>query len=393
MCGIAGGTEADESLLKAFSSGLRHRGPDDEGIWLEQGMGLAHTRLAIIDTSQGGHQPMASPCGRWIIAYNGEIYNYRDLRAELEGCGNVFRSTSDTEVLLALLARDGTAGLNRLAGMFAVALWDRQQRELLLVRDRLGIKPLVYAELRGGHLAFASEISTLRFHPELRDSGVDAEAVSEYLACLYVPAPRTALRGISKLAPGHYLRWRKGQTVVERWWKPEYIGGRQMTVDEATDQLMPLLRGVVAQHTVADVPVGCFLSGGIDSSVIGALMAEEARRVGAPPVRTFTMTFSEAAYDEREAAAVVARHIGSVHTELPATPARIMERLPVLTRAFGEPFGNPTALLIDDLSAKAREHVSVALAGDGGDEVFAGYPRYRGGAACPQLSANPALDP
>ncbi len=379
MCGIAGSTDADEPLLARFIAELAHRGPDDRGEWLDSGLGFAHTRLSIIDRSTGGHQPMISPCGRWAISYNGEIYNYRTLRAELEGEGESFRSSSDTEVLLALLRRHGSAALDRVAGMFAIALWDRQRRELLLVRDRLGIKPLVYAPLPDGGIAFASEITTLRAHPKLAATTRDPDAISEYLACLYVPAPRTGWRGIYKLPPGHLLRWRDGEHRVESWWRPNYAGSRRLTVDDAVDELLPLLRGIVAEHMIADVPVGCFLSGGIDSSVIAALMAEEGRRLGSSPIRTFTMTFDDTAYDERQAAAEVAHHIGSHHTELPASSAGIAERLPVLARAFGEPFGNPTALLIDDLSAKAREHVTVALVGDGGDEVFAGYPRYAGG--------------
>jgi asparagine synthase (glutamine-hydrolysing) len=378
MCGFAGTTKITPHVLEEFAKHLAHRGPDDRGIWCEGDLGLAHTRLAIIDLSPGGHQPMVSACGRWVISYNGEIYNYQRLRAELEARGETFRSTSDTEVLLTLLARDGTAALTRVFGMFALALWDRERRELLLARDHLGIKPLVYAQSLDGSLAFASEIDALSVYPGI-DMSIDPEAISEYLACLYVPAPRTARRGIRKLPPGHFLQWRNGSTTIERYWQPDFVGGKSPSVAVATDELLSLLRQVIADHMVADVPVGCFLSGGIDSSVIAALMAEEARRWGAPPIRTFTMTFSESAYDEREAARAIAEHIGSVHTELPASATGIADRVPGMLRAFGEPFGNPTSLLIDSLSAMAREHVTVALVGDGGDEVFGGYPRYAGG--------------
>lgn len=379
MCGIAGATLTDAASLRLVADHLKHRGPDGSGCWIENGVGLAHTRLAIIDLSDGGRQPMLSPCGRWAITYNGEIYNYRELRAELEGEGLRFSSSSDTEVLLSLLSRHGVAGLKRVVGMFAFGLWDRERGELTLGRDRLGIKPLVYATLTNGGLAFSSEISALRAHPHLSDSSVDRDGISQYLACLYVPAPRTVWRGISKLPPGHVLRWRDGRIALERWWQPRFGGGRMLHVDEAVEELVPLLRQAVAHHMVSDVPVGCFLSGGIDSSVIAALMADEARRSHAPPPRTFTMTFDTPAYDEREAAAAIAATIGTEHTELPATPFAVMEQLPAMLRAFGEPFGNPTALLIDSLSARARAHVKVALVGDGGDEVFAGYPRYAGG--------------
>lgn len=378
MCGIAGTTAATQEQLDAFCAGLAHRGPDAGGVWIENGVGLSHTRLAIIDLSAAANQPMTSVCGRWVLTFNGEIYNFRELRAELEAKGERFRTDSDTEVLLTLLARDGEAALAKLHGMFAFALWDREKREFLVARDRVGIKPLVYAPLGNGGIAFASEIEALRAHPGIDDT-IDPASISAYLACLYIPAPATARRGIRKLPPGHFLRWRDGKTTISRYWQAIFHGNRAPSLDDAVDEVLPLLRDSVAGHMISDVPVGCFLSGGIDSSVIAALMAEEARRRGAPPIRTFTLTFDEAAYDEREAAREVACHIGSTHVELPASPHTAITRFPDMLRSFGEPFGNPTALLIDDLSRKAREHVTVALVGDGGDEVFAGYPRYQGG--------------
>jgi asparagine synthase (glutamine-hydrolysing) len=380
MCGIGGSTAADRGLLDAMMRDLRHRGPDGEGLWQDttSATGLVHTRLAVIDLSPGGAQPYLSEDGRLALTYNGEIYNYRALRDALESAGERFRSESDTEVLLRLLQREGVAALRRVVGMFAFALWDRERHELLLGRDRLGIKPLVYAALSDGGIAFASEIAALRNHPGI-DLAVDDQAVSEYLACLYVPAPRTLHRGIRKLPPGHVLRWSGRRiTALEPYWRPEFVATREPSLDEAVEELMPPLRRAVADCMVADVPVGCFLSGGIDSSVIAALMAETLRRQGGPKLRSFTMSFDEPAYDESEAARGVAQAIGSIHTELPASP-RFVERVGAMIARFGEPFGNPTALLIDDLSRKAREHVTVALVGDGGDEVFAGYPRYRGG--------------
>ena len=379
MCGIAGSTALPEGFLARAKRVLHHRGPDGEAEWRERdgSFGLAHTRLAIIDLSQAAAQPMVSDCGRFVIAYNGEIYNFRALRAELEAAGDRFRSESDTEVLLALLRREGAPGLARAVGMFAFALWDQERKELLLARDRLGIKPLLYAPLAGGGIAFASEIRTLKEHPGI-DFGIDSEALSEYLACLYVPAPRTIHRGIRKLPPGHWLRWREGKTEIAPYWRPRIAGGRDASPEEAAEEVLPLLRQAVSGCMIADVPVGCFLSGGLDSSVVAALMAEEARRLDAPPVRTFTMTFGEARYDERAAAARVAAAIGSRHLELAADPAGALAT-ETLAAAFGEPFGNPTALLVSALSRAARAHVTVALVGDGGDEVFAGYPRYRGG--------------
>jgi len=379
MCGIAGSTRADAEILGLMASRLSHRGPDADDCWRDDacGVGLVHTRLAIIDLSPGGAQPMSSPCGRWTIAFNGEIYNYRELKAELEAKGESFRSASDTEVLLRLLMRDGLECLPKLLGMFALALWDRERRELTLVRDRLGVKPLVWGRLPDGGLAFASEIDALRAHPGL-DLGLDREALSLYLACLYVPHPKTMHAGVAKLPPGHWLVWRDGEIRIGAWWRPSYRGDRAIGLDEAVEEVLPLLDSAVRLRLVADVEVGCFLSGGIDSSVIAALMARACREAGAPPPRTFTMTFDEPAYDEREAARAVADHVGSRHAELPARP-EVAGFLDDMVRLFGEPFGNPTALLIHDLSRSARRHLKVALVGDGGDEVFAGYPRYQGG--------------
>ncbi len=377
MCGIAGLSAATPEILAEMQARLAHRGPDgaDRFVCDMTGFGLAHTRLAVIDLTEGGRQPMASACGRWVITFNGEIYNHAELRAELEARGQSFRSTSDTEVLLALLMTHGAAALDRLVGMFAFALLDRQTGSVLLARDRVGIKPLVWASRPGGGLAFASEIRALKAVPGV-DLVLDSQALSEFLACLYVPAPRTMHAGIKKLPPGHWLRWSPGQTPeIGQWWKPAFTGTRALSTDQAVEELMPALRAAVRSCMVADVPVGCFLSGGVDSSVIAALMAE-AR--GRDAVSSFTMTFTEAAYDERDAARAVSEHVGTRHTELPAS-AGLVAGLDRMIEAFGEPFGNPTALLIGDLSAKARRHVTVALVGDGGDEVFAGYPRYQGG--------------
>lgn len=385
MCGIAGSTRTNAEILSAMVQRLSHRGPDANGEWLDESSeaGLAHTRLAVIDLSPAGHQPMVSPCGRWVIAFNGEIYNYRELRQELENAGESFVSHSDTEVLLRLLARQGLDALHRLVGMFAFGLWDRERRELTLARDRYGVKPLVYGHLPDGGLAFASEINALRAHPGL-GLEIDGAALSQYLACLYVPAPATIHAGIRKLPAGHWLRWRNGAVEICEWWRPHLTGHRIPTLDEAVEELMPSLDRAVTDRLVADVEVGCFLSGGIDSSVIAALMARRRKAEGLPPPRTFTMTFDEPAYDERDAARAVSEHCGTHHLELPARP-EVAGFINAMVRLFGEPFGNPTALLVNELSRLARQHVTVALVGDGGDEVFGGYPRYQGGLLATRL--------
>ncbi len=386
MCGIAGSTQADTNVLAEMAGRLAHRGPDSSGVWCDPDghIGLAHTRLAIIDLSPGGAQPRHSPCGRWVLTFNGEIYNYQELRHQLEAEGETFQSNSDTEVLLRLLMRQGLDCFSKLAGMFAFALWDKQNQSLTLVRDRLGVKPLVWSQLQNGGIAFASEIHALQLHSGI-DLSRDQEALSQYLACLYVPAPRTLYAGISKLQPGHWLYWKAGKITQGQWWAPHFGSGQDMTEDQAVEEILPHLECAVSRRLVADVDVGCFLSGGIDSSVIAALMAAERRKTGGPPPKTFTMTFEEAAYDERVEARAVANHLGTDHRELPAG-ANLAAYLPQMVKAFGEPFGNPTALLIHELSRKTREHVTVALAGDAGDEVFGGYPRYKGGILAERLS-------
>jgi asparagine synthase (glutamine-hydrolysing) len=386
MCGIAGSTKAETDVLAAMAGRLAHRGPDASGLWTDPqtGLGLVHTRLAIIDLSPGGAQPMHSPCGRWVIAFNGEIYNYQELRHQLEQVGETFSSHSDTEVLLRLLMREGLECLPRLAGMFAFALWDRKTETLTLVRDRLGVKPLVYAGLPDGGLAFASEIHALRIHSGI-DLSWDRDALSHYLACLYVPAPMTLHQGIKKLPPGSWLVWKNGTVTNGRWWEPRFGGDESLSEEQAVEAVLPLLDQAVKRRLVADVEVGCFLSGGIDSSVIAALMAKDRKANGLPPPRTFTMTFDEAAYDERHEAKLIADHLGTRHQELPAR-SNLVDYLPQMVTAFGEPFGNPTALLIHELSGQTRQHVTVALAGDGGDEVFGGYPRYKGGIWAEQIS-------
>jgi asparagine synthase (glutamine-hydrolysing) len=378
MCGIAGYLGQPRAGLGAeMAALLAHRGPDDAGeTVLETSDGravvLAHRRLSIIDIP-GGHQPQTNEDGTVHVIFNGEIYNFQELRRTLEGRGHRFRTRSDTEVLVHLYEDRGVDMLAELRGMFAFALWDAPRRRLLLARDRLGVKPLYYAEPEGEiELAFASELKSLLLVPGV-SAELDPEALAAYLAFLYVPHPRTAVRGVRKLPPGHLLLREDGRTTVRPYWA---LDGEATEPDEA--RLLQLLDEAVELRLVADVPVGAFLSGGIDSSSIVA----SAVAGGARP-DTFTVVFSrpeERRYDERHDARVVAEAFGTTHHELEAAPDAA-ELLPEIVRHFDEPFGNPTALLVYELARLTRAHVKVALAGDGADELFAGYPRFRGIAA------------
>ncbi|HUH14548.1 MAG TPA: asparagine synthase (glutamine-hydrolyzing) [Gaiellaceae bacterium] len=381
MCGIAGYLgQLQPELGARMAATLAHRGPDDAGeTVLDAADGsvavLAHRRLSIIDV-EGGHQPIANEDGAVQLVFNGEIYNFAELRRELEQRGHRFRTRADTEVIVHLYEDEGPELVHRLRGMFAFALWDARRQRLVVARDRIGVKPLYYAQPGSGvSLAFASELPALLEVPGV-SCELDLESLASYLAFLYVPHPRSAIRGIGKLAPGHMLVAEGGGVEVRRWWKldPDTSG----TGEGDADRMWELLADSVELRLVADVPVGAFLSGGIDSSSIVAAAAERGSRLD-----TFTVTFSrpeERRYDETEDARAIAAAIGNRHHELPAA-ADAAELLPSVVRHFGEPFGNPTALLVHELSRLTREHVKVALAGDGADELLAGYPRYRGLAA------------
>jgi len=360
-----------------MASTLAHRGPDDAGESVfELGDGrvavLAHRRLSIIDIA-GGHQPLANEDGSVQVIFNGAIYNFRELTRGLEASGHRFRSRSDTEVLVHLYEEHGLSMVDRLRGMFAFAVWDADRRRLVLVRDRMGVKPLYYALPDGAvALAFASEPKGLLPVPGVARE-LDPEALAAYLAFLYIPHPRSAFRGIHKLPPGHLLVHEDGRTSVRRYW-----GLDAGTDPPQEDDLWSELREAVRLRLVADVPVGAFLSGGIDSSSIVAAAQE-----GGAKLDTFTVVFSgagEQLYDERDDARAVAASLGSPHYELEAD-AGAADLLPEVVRHFDEPFGNPTALLVHELSRLTRQHVKVALTGDGADELLAGYPRFRGVAA------------
>ena len=392
MCGITGffsrreldPTEAHETVI-AMADTVAHRGPDDAGGWVDgtAGIALGHRRLSIVDLSPNGHQPMASESGRWVISFNGEIYNFPALRQELEALGHRFRGHCDTEVLLAGVEQWGVhKALERFNGMFAFALWDRADRVLHLARDRAGEKPLYYGWM-GDTLVFGSELKSLRRHPAFR-AEIDRDALVLFLCYAYIPAPHSIYRNICKLLPGSVVSisaadphpapvpyW-SAKEVVERATADPFRG----TPDEAVGELDSLLRDAVAMRMVADVPLGAFLSGGIDSSTVVALMQAQSVR----PVRTFTIGFAEAGYNEAQHAAAVARHLGTDHTELYVTPSEAMTVIPRLPTMYDEPFADASQIPTHLVSALARKDVTVSLSGDAGDELFGGYNRHTWGA-------------
>jgi asparagine synthase (glutamine-hydrolysing) len=362
---------------------LRHRGPDDEGYWADPPAGYAvgHRRLSIIDLSPLGRQPMASWHGRYVVAFNGEIYNFRELRAELEGLGEPFRGGSDTEVMLAAFSRWGVLdGMRRLAGMFALALWDREEQALHLVRDRLGEKPLYYGWI-GRCLVFASELRALRRHPRWGGE-IDPRAVGLYLRHNYVPAPLAIFRGFHKVRPGTVvtIRQRGGgaETEERRYWsaadamKQGLASPLHGSDEEIASECDALLRRVVHREMTADVPLGAFLSGGVDSSLVVALMQAQSARA----VRTFTIAFPEPRFDESAHASAVALRLGTDHTQLSVTAAETLAAVPRMAATYDEPFADSSQIPTLLLAALARQEVTVSLSGDGGDELFAGYDHY-----------------
>jgi len=393
MCGIAGywrtaaADTADTSgdLLRAMTAAIAHRGPDGEGFHCDAvaGVGLGHRRLAILDLTESGEQPMSSASGRFVIVLNGEIYNFRSLRRALERPGVSFRGHSDTEVVLEAIEQWGLeAAVSRFVGMFAFALWDREQRELSLVRDRAGKKPL-YLLLRAHELYFGSELRALLSIPGL-NPGIDRQAVGQYLRYGFIPAPRSILQGCRKIGPGTIVRVRvdgSGQLVAAdaTYWSAAdvYRRGRerrrQVGFDGASREIEVLLEDAVRIRLESDVPLGAFLSGGIDSSVVVALM----QRLCPRPVRTFTIGFDSDDYDEASYAARIARYLGTDHTELYLGESEILDIVTRMTEVFDEPFADSSQLPTLLVAQLARRHVTVALSGDGGDEVFGGYRRYQ----------------
>ncbi|MBA3512071.1 asparagine synthase (glutamine-hydrolyzing) [Sphingomonas sp.] len=402
MCGIAGiisSSRLDERDVRRLIDPLVHRGPDDEGVWIdsEAGVGLGHRRLAIVDLSPAGHQPMESADGRYVITYNAEIYNHSELRKELEAAGNAppggWRGHSDTETFLECVSAWGLADtLPRIVGMFAFALWDRKQRTLHLVRDRFGEKPLYYG-WAGKDFVFASELKAIRAHPRF-DGQIDRRALRLFAARTYIPAPLSIYRRLFKLEPGCVLTitpeaartpldappradGAAGGIHVRRYWSYRDVvrrGLEQRIGDEreALDGLEQVLARAITDQSVADVPVGAFLSGGVDSSTIVALY----QKYSSTPVRTFTIGFEEAAFNEAEDARTVAAHLGTVHSERYLTVQEARDVIPLLPSMYDEPFADSSQIPTHLVSRFARDQVTVALTGDGGDELFAGYNRH-----------------
>jgi asparagine synthase (glutamine-hydrolysing) len=373
MCGIVGivGNDAravDEMLLSRMCAAIRHRGPDEDGFYVRGPVGLAMRRLSIIDL-KGGQQPIHNQDQTAWIVFNGEIYNYLELRQRLEKLGHTFYTNSDTEAIIHAYDRYGADCAKHLRGMFAFAIWDERSQELFLARDRVGKKPLLYAQVNGG-LIFGSEFSALLLHPDIsRD--VEPEALDYYLSFMCVPAPLTAYKAIKKLEPGHTLRWRKGEIKTERYWYLDFSKKLKTTEEEAGERAIEILREAVRVRLMSEVPLGAFLSGGIDSSAVVALMSEES----SDRIKTFSIGFEEQDFSELQHARRVAQHVGAEHHEFIVRPDA-MEVLPILVEHYGEPYADSSAVPTYYVARETRKHVTVALNGDGGDETFAGYERY-----------------
>lgn len=407
MCGITGffhpngfNSKEAENTIVAMRNRLVHRGPDDAGVWMDgdAGIALAHRRLSILDLSPAGHQPMVSASGRYVLVFNGEIYNHLDIRRRLDAEGDVvWRGHSDTETLLATIEGWGLdATLKESVGMFALALWDRQDRTLSLARDRMGEKPLYYG-WQGKTLLFGSELKALRAHPAFQ-SEINRDVLPLYLRHGYIPAPWSIWKGIHKLLPGTSVRFAASQLgqlpdPIPYWTLTDVIARCQSepftgSDKDAVDALERHLSQAIAGQRLADVPLGAFLSGGIDSSTVVALMQAQS----AKPVKTFTIGFHEAGYNEATHAKAVASHLGTDHTELYVTEREAREVIPCLSEIYDEPFGDSSAIPTHMVSRLAHEQVTVSLSGDGGDELFGGYKRYfkaenlwRGGQRIPSL--------
>jgi asparagine synthase (glutamine-hydrolysing) len=398
MCGIAGyltGGGADAGLVRRMIAPIAHRGPDDQGVWIDQdaGIGLGHRRLSIVDLSPLGHQPMASADGRWLLSYNGEIYNHAALRTELEAATGAiaWRGHSDTETLVEAIAAWGLeAALEKSVGMFALALWDRKERVLHLARDRFGEKPLYYG-WAGGDFVFASELKAIRAHPRF-DNELSRSALRLFAARTYIPAPLSIYERIFKLEPGCILtvernsaprsappaeEKRESGVALRRYWSYRDVMRRGFADPiedeaEALERLERTLAAAITGQSVADVPVGAFLSGGIDSSTVVALY----QKYSTIPVRTFSIGFEEAGFNEADYAKAVAGHLGTVHHERYVTVKEAQDVIPLLPAMYDEPFADSSQIPTHLVSRFAREQVTVALSGDGGDELFAGYNRH-----------------
>jgi asparagine synthase (glutamine-hydrolysing) len=387
MCGIAGYlttyAESEADLRRHAThmcEAISYRGPDSHGVWSnpEDRVVLGHRRLAIVDLSPQGQQPMTSKCGRYVVVFNGEIYNHAALRQEIGD--DSWRGHSDTETMLACFTRHGVrATLDRLVGMFAIAVWDRTTRRLILARDRVGEKPLYYGRLPSGDIVFGSELKALRAHPRWQ-AEIDRDALVQFMRHGYVPTPRSIYGGISKLVPGTMVTVASADAPeqVEAYWSATKVmldgtaNTLNATPEESVSGLERVLHRAIGQQMVADVPLGAFLSGGIDSSTVVALMQAQSSR----PVRTFSIGFHEEGFNEAEHAKAVAAHLGTDHTELYVTAQQAMDVVPLLPSMYDEPFGDSSQIPTHLVSHLAKQHVTVALSGDAGDELFGGYSRY-----------------
>ena len=380
MCGIVGivnfHSSVDLERLRAAAATLRLRGPDDAGVWVSENVGLGHRRLSIIDVSPAGHQPMFSADGRYVIVYNGEIYNFREMRELLGGSNTRWRSESDTEVILEAYARWGPGCVEHFHGMFALAIWDRQTRVMYAARDRMGVKPFYYHH-SSDCFAFASRPrALLALNPEWSNP-LDEQAIRFYFESGYVPAPYSVFRAMRKLPPAHWLLLSESELQVERYWDYRQIATEESWNDrreeDLLDELDEILLRSVRSRMISDVPLGAFLSGGIDSSIVVAMMA----RFSPERVKTFTIGFENKSYDESHHAQLVARHLGTEHFCEDLKIDDLLDLKPEFTREFDEPFFDSSAFPTMAVSRLARRHVTVSLSGDGGDELFGGYPYYQ----------------
>ncbi|CAN5339184.1 asparagine synthase (glutamine-hydrolyzing) [soil metagenome] len=374
MCGITGfvnknGDKANRELLGAMNRAIYHRGPDEDGFFVHDNVGLAMRRLSIIDLASG-QQPIFNADRTKCIVFNGEIYNYRELRQGLIDRGHELFTKSDTEAVLRLYEESGPDSLQHLRGMFAFAIWDDVDKSLFLARDRIGKKPLLYSRQPNGDLIFGSEFQALLKHPSISRE-VDYDAIDSYFTYLCVPAPQTAFKAIRKLEPGHWLRWKNGEVETHRYWLPDFSKKIKISEEEAIEETTRILRESTKLRMISEVPLGAFLSGGVDSSVVVALMAQESTT----PVKTFSIGFEEQDFSELKYAKRVAEHVGAEYNEFIVRPNAV-DVLPTLVDHYGEPYADSSAIPTYYVSKETRKHVTVALNGDGGDESFGGYERY-----------------
>src|SRR5215218_3154707 len=379
MCGIAGFIDYWERhpidpatrgcLLKDMCDVIRHRGPDDDGFLVKQGVALGMRRLAIIDLA-GGAQPISGEDGTVTIVFNGEIYSFQELRPVLESRGHTFKTHSDTETIVHAYEEYGEACVGHLRGMFTFAIWDDKRREVYIARDRVGKKPLYYTVTTGGTLVFGSEIKSLLEHPDVKRE-INLEALDAYFTLGYVPDPLTIFRDVHKLPPGHYLTFSSGRLQIQQYWDFNFEPAESRKPEDYLDELRALLNESVRLRLISDVPLGAFLSGGIDSSTVVALMAQHMNQ----PVKTFSIGFHEDSYNELKYARLTAQKFATDHHEFIVTP-EICDVVDELVQHYDEPFADPSSIPTYMVSKLAREHVTVVLSGDGGDELFAGYTRY-----------------